>query len=136
MYIMLNELHDYYEQHNISETELQTAAVYIEQYTEVLFDMYDIEYTQEELEKSSIYLYYCLLQYGKKTAEEMDTMDLESVFMSFLADFDTSDDDYSQAMSNMHALLGLAGTKESFRTKKIVQLGEQIFFEEFGDEYV
>lgn len=134
---MFDEIHDYYSEHNISENELQAAALYIEQYTEVLFDMYDIEYTQKELEESSIHLYYCLLQYGKKTAGEMDNMDLESVFMSLLADFDAgSDDDYAQAMSNMHALLGLAGTKESFRTEKIVQLGEQIFFDEFGEEYV
>lgn len=118
----LEDLHEFYDRRGIDESTLKRIAIYIEKYSEALFDVYDIEITEDEIEVVSIRLYKTLLHQGRSQSMELE-IEAEEIIQQVLHDFE---DNEMTAFGNLMAIIGKAGTIDETRHPKITELGVQI----------
>lgn len=118
----IEELHNFFDKRGFPEENLKKIALYIEKYAQILFSSYNVSIQDEELEVVSIKMYKTLLHQARTQSMQID-QSAERILLDVLNDFDSDAED---AMGDMIAIIGKAGTIEDTRHPKITELGQKI----------
>jgi hypothetical protein len=118
----IEELHNFFNKRGFREDNLKKIAIYIEKYADILFSHYNIQIEKNELEVVSVKLYKTLLHQARTQSMQID-QSAEQILLDVLNDFDSNTE---EAMGDMIAIIGKAGTIEDTRHPKITHLGQKI----------
>lgn len=118
----IEDLHKFFDRRGVNEVNLKRCALYIENYSKIIYSFYDVSITDEQIEIVSVKLYKTLLHQCKTMSMQIDKQ-AEDIIREVLNDFDSNEE---EAIGNLIAVVGKAGTIEDTRHPKITQLAQEI----------
>ena len=118
----IEELHDFFDKRGVEQNKLKKSALYVENYTEVLYSAYEVNITKEQIEIVSVNLYKTLLHQCKTMSMQIEKP-AEDIIKEVLKDFESGEE---EAIGNLIAIIGKAGTIEDTRHPKITEIAQKI----------
>ena len=118
----IKELHNFFDKRGVEQNKLKKSALYVENYTKVLCSAYEVNITKEQIEIVSVNLYKTLLHQCKTMSMQIEKP-AEDIIKEVLKDFESGEE---EAIGNLIAIIGKAGTIEDTRHPKITEIAQKI----------